>query len=198
MIVQILGVIAVGCAFGAGISVLSDAATVFSDWFDGLLGVHSLAHRKITLGSALGDAAAGCALSAAAAGLSELVSIIRGARAPEPGLGGAGPVYMGQSGVNSFVQEFENSGGTVLGQQITLDVNGYTVRPDLYVRMPDGTQAFVEIKTGPGADVTANQDWGLSGVENGGAVPRGANAAAAGLPTGSPLGPTKVWVIRMP
>lgn len=81
---------------------------------------------------------------------------------------------------------------------MTLDVNGVRIRPDLLVRLANGQQAFIEVKTGAGAGLTANQATGLAGIWAGGAVPTGANAAAAGLTPGGALNPMPAWVVWQP
>jgi hypothetical protein len=81
MFLPILGVLAAGCAGGAALAVFTDAATVVSGWFGdfvgGLFGAPPLPHRKVTLGGLLGDAAIGCVLGAATAGLGELINLFR-------------------------------------------------------------------------------------------------------------------------
>jgi hypothetical protein len=112
--------------------------------------------------------------------------------------GGIGPVLQGEAGVDQTSSEIEAAGGQILGREITLDVDGIRTRPDLFVRLPNGQEAFVEVKTGGSAALTANQSAAFPGIRAGGAVPVGANAAAAGLTPGVPLGPTPVWVVRQP
>ena len=112
--------------------------------------------------------------------------------------GGAGPVLQGQSGVQQAIADLQASGGTVLGREITLDVNGVRARPDLFVELPNGVRAFLEIKTGPYARLTPNQAAAYPQIWQGGAVPTGANAMGVpGLAVGQPLGPTPVWVIYL-
>jgi hypothetical protein len=112
--------------------------------------------------------------------------------------GGAGPVSQGTAGVERTVADIEASGGRVLGREVTVEVNGVRTRPDLYAQLPNGKPAFVEVKTGEGARLTPNQAAGFPGIEAGGAVPRGANAANAGLEPGTALPPTPVWVVHQP
>jgi hypothetical protein len=100
--------------------------------------------------------------------------------------------------VDRTAAEIEASGGRILGRKVTLDVNGVRTRPDLFAELPNGQQAFVEVKTGAGAALTPNQAAGFPGIWAGGAVPAGANAVAAGLEPGVALGPTPVWVVRQP
>jgi len=110
--------------------------------------------------------------------------------------GGAGPVLQGQAGVTRAIGEIEAGGGTILGREITLQAGTVRTRPDLLVRNADGSISFVEVKSGAGAALTPNQNAGFPIIQSGGAVPRGANAAAAGLEVGAPLPPTPVQVIR--
>lgn len=114
------------------------------------------------------------------------------------GRGGAGPVMQGQAGVNAWADSFEASGGQVLGREVTLDVDGVRTRLDLYVKFPDGSRGFVEVKTGPTADRTTNQALAIPGIEAGGAVPAGARAAEALLRPGIELPPTTVTVVHLP
>ncbi|WP_218080306.1 polymorphic toxin-type HINT domain-containing protein [Anthocerotibacter panamensis] len=110
--------------------------------------------------------------------------------------GGVGPVLKGQAGVSRAVGEIEAGGGTVLGREITLQAGTVRTRPDLLVRNADGSLLFVEVKNGAGATLTPNQTAGFPIIREGGSIPRGANAAAAGLEVGAPLPPIPVQVIR--
>ena len=112
--------------------------------------------------------------------------------------GGAARVAQGAAGVQRTVADLEAAGGKVLGREVSVDVNGVRTRPDLFAEFPNGQRGFLEVKTGPGARLTANQATGFPGIRAGGAVPVGDNAAAAGLPPGVPLGPTPVWTIYQP
>ena len=80
----------------------------------------------------------------------------------------------------------------------SLEAGGVRTRPDLFVELPCGARCFLEVKTGPGAGLTRNQATGFPSIRSSGAVPRGANAAAAGLTPGVPMGPTPVWIVRPP
>ena len=113
-----------------------------------------------------------------------------------PTRGGVGPVQQGQAGVARAISEIEAGGGTILGREITLEVGLIRTRPDLFVRNADGSVSFVEVKNGAGAALTPNQTTGFPFIQSGGAIPRGSNAAAAGLEVGVPLPPTSVQVIR--
>lgn len=69
-------------------------------------------------------------------------------------------------------------------------------RLDLLVRYPDRAMEFIEVKNGAAAALSRNQRTGFPIIRNGGAIPRGANAAAAGLEVGVPLPPIPVREIR--
>ncbi len=60
-----------------------------------------------------------------------------------------------------------------------------------------GNLEFVEVKNGPTAKLSANQESGYPAVEAGGAVPQGANATAAGLQVGTPLPPMTVEIKQL-
>ncbi|MGH3937264.1 MAG: hypothetical protein ACRDTG_01300, partial [Pseudonocardiaceae bacterium] len=112
--------------------------------------------------------------------------------------GGAGPVRQGAAGVQRTVDDLEASGGRVLGREITIEAGGVRTRPDLFVELPSGQPAFLEVKTGPSAGLTPNQTTAFPQIAAQGGVPRGANAAAAGLTPGTAIGPTPVWVVHQP
>jgi hypothetical protein len=112
--------------------------------------------------------------------------------------GGAGLVYQGQAGVKQAIADLESSGGRVMGYEITLDVNKVRTRLDLFVKLPNGKNVFLEIKTGPEARLTPNQTAAFPGIRQGGAIPAGQRASDALLDTGVPLGPTEVWVVNEP
>jgi RHS repeat-associated protein len=147
----------------------------------------------------------GIATAIAASALLPMIAAESGgawlAEAEEPAVtarGGAGPVLRGQAGVARAVGDIEAEGGTVLGRDPTVDAGGVRVRPDLYVENSDGSREFVEVKNGPYARVTQNQRTGYEAIEQGGAIPRGRRAEAAGLPPGQPIPPTRVRVIHYP
>jgi RHS repeat-associated protein len=174
---------AVGWMFGAGPAPGYETATDF--WFSEA-GVDRSSDAGVVLdfGSDLA-----VALTAAKMGSSSGQTI-----AAETTAGGMGPVLKGQAGVAQTVSEIEAAGGRVLGREITLDAGGVTVRPDLFVETPAGAQVFVDSKNGFSAGLTQNQVVGYPAIQAGGAIPRGANAAAAGLPVGKPLPPMPVII----
>lgn len=112
--------------------------------------------------------------------------------------GGIGPVLQGQAGVDRAIAEIESQGGTILGREITVEAGGVRTRPDLLVQNAGGAIEFVEVKNGLSAGLTPNQTIGFPAIRTGGAIPRGANAAGAGLQPGVPLPPTPVRVIEYP
>jgi RHS repeat-associated protein len=126
-----------------------------------------------------------------------LASGLLGGEASGTTSGGIGPVLQGQRGVAQAIAQIESEGGTVLGSEITVDAGGVRARPDLLVQNADGSLNFVEVKTG-GGQLTPNQQAVYPLIEQGGAVPAGANAANAGLEPGVPLPPTPVRIIRYP
>jgi hypothetical protein len=111
---------------------------------------------------------------------------------------GLGPVRQGVAGVERAIVDLEASDGRVLGREITLEAGGVRTRPDLFVQLPNGQQVFLEIKTGASARWTPNQAAAFPQIWTQGAIPRGANAAAAGLTPGVPIGPTPVWTVHYP
>ncbi len=114
------------------------------------------------------------------------------------GPGGIGPVLKGQAGVNQVVKEIEAGGGKILGREITVEANGVRTRPDLFVETACGVQCFVEVKTGPYARLTKNQTAAFPAIQSQGFIPRGANAAAAGLTPGAAYGPMPVYTVYLP
>jgi hypothetical protein len=89
-------------------------------------------------------------------------------------------------------------GETVLGREITMQTAGGSTRPDLLVRDAQGNLTFIESKCGPGARVNTNQAARFPELQQSGGIPRGGNAAAAGLTPGRPIGPTPVQVDYWP
>ncbi len=118
--------------------------------------------------------------------------------AADSGAGGISSVLKGQAGVDQVAADIEAAGGKVLGSEITVDAGGVTVRPDLFVETPCGVRCFVEVKTGPYAKLNPNQGIGYPAIQNSGFVPRGANAANAGLIPGATYGPMPVWTVYVP
>jgi hypothetical protein len=112
--------------------------------------------------------------------------------------GGIGPVRKGQAGVDNAVRAIEASGGRVLGREITVDTPAGRTRPDLLVELPNHQRVFVEVKNGPGAGLTSNQQRAFPLIRSQGGVVRGRKAAGAGLRRGAQIPPTPVWVVYWP
>jgi RHS repeat-associated protein len=123
-------------------------------------------------------------------GLLETGLRLRGGRG---GRGGRGPGQQGKAGVNRFEEDLEAAGGSVLGREVTVDAGGVTTRPDLYVQLPNGQRAFVEVKTGPTARLTDNQSTAFPHIRETGGIPRGRRAEEAGLTPGERMVQTPVW-----
>lgn len=112
--------------------------------------------------------------------------------------GGLGPGLQGTAGVERAVADLEAAGGHVLGREVMIEAGGVRTRLDLYVELPTKQEAFLEVKTGPSATWTKNQAAAIPQIWTQGGIPRGANAAAAGLTPGVPIGPTPVWTVHYP
>ncbi|WP_148095089.1 RHS repeat-associated core domain-containing protein, partial [Burkholderia stagnalis] len=114
------------------------------------------------------------------------------------GRGGLGPVLKGESGVARSIEAAQARGETVVGREITMQTTGGRTRPDILVRDAQGNLKFIESKCGPSACVNSNQAGRFQELQESGGVPRGRNAAAAGLTPGKPIGPTPVQVDYWP
>jgi len=112
--------------------------------------------------------------------------------------GGIGPVLKGEAGVQRAITRAEARGETVLGREITIDTAAGRTRPDLLTRTPEGRLRFIECKNGPCAALNPRQRQAFPLIERQGGIPRGGNAAAAGLEPGVPIGPTEVLIERFP
>jgi len=106
------------------------------------------------------------------------------------------PVLKGQAGVERAIAEYEAEGGTILGREITIQTSAARTRLDLVGRNKAGELEFIEVKNGPNAGLTPNQELAIPKIREGGGVPRGGNAVAAGLSVGKPLPPTPVRIIQ--
>jgi hypothetical protein len=109
--------------------------------------------------------------------------------------GGRAPILKGQKGVEQVKKSIENSGGTVLGEQVSVKVSSGTARPDLYVQTAQGEKVFVEVKTGPKAKLSKEQQARLAEIQSRGGTGVGKRAADADL-TGR-IKPTPVVVVRV-
>jgi len=110
--------------------------------------------------------------------------------------GGVEPVLKGAQGVERSVAAAEARGESIVGREITVDTPAARTRIDLATKTPEGRLRFIECKNGPCAELTANQRAAFPEIRSQGGVPRGANAAKAGLTPGEPIGPTEVLVER--
>lgn len=121
-------------------------------------------------------------------------------RAPvAPPSGGIGPVLQGQAGVLRTADDLVAAGGRVFGEEVTIvTASGSRTRLDLFVELPNGQRAFLEVKTGVGAVPNPNQLSAFPEIITGGGTPVGANATRAGLDAGVEIGPTQVWVVHQP
>jgi RHS repeat-associated protein len=120
------------------------------------------------------------------------------AGAPEDSSGRIRPEAQGLAGVQQTATEIEAAGGHVIGQEVGIKAGGYRMRVDLYVELPNGQRAFIEVKTGPSARLEWGQNVALQAIRSQGGVPYGPNAARAGLTPGQAIGPTQAWVVRQP
>jgi hypothetical protein len=117
-----------------------------------------------------------------------------------PATGGS-KAAQGEAGVDQTVADLEAAGGRVLGKEISLKAPqaGWKARADLYVELPNGQRTFLEVKTGPGAELSENQIQVYAETRSIGTIPYGANAAKAeGITPGVSTGPTPVWVVWQP
>ena len=127
--------------------------------------------------------------------LSKAGAVSRAARSAK---GGLGPVLKGESGVARSIAAAEARGETVLGREITMKTAGGRTRPDILVRDAQSKLKFIESKCGPGACLNPNQAGRIPELRQSGGIPRGKNAANAGLTPGKPIGPTPVQVDYWP
>ncbi len=105
--------------------------------------------------------------------------------------GGAGPVNKGKAGVARTRKNRTARGEKLSGGEVTVEnPDGTRSRVDSVFRRDDEL-VFVESKNGPSARLSRNQKTTRQTLEGGGTVvPRGANAEAAGLDPGKPIGGT--------
>jgi hypothetical protein len=162
-------------------------------------GQHASAHAS-TRASATGSESARVALppSRTAHPSPRSIYVVAAEAAPATVRGGSGPVSQGAAGVQRTIDDIEGAGGRILGREVTVEAGGVRTRPDLFVELPGGQRAFIEVKTGPSAGLTPNQGTAFPSISSQGFTPFGANAAGAGLTPGMPAGPMPVWVVRQP
>jgi hypothetical protein len=85
----------------------------------------------------------------------------------------------GEMGKLQRINEIIQDGGTILGTEVTIEVNGIRIRPDIVYRNKDGLLIFSEVKNGPYAKFTTNQGKAIPIMqsEHPFIVPKGGNAA---------------------
>lgn len=87
------------------------------------------------------------------------------------------PYEKGQLGVNRAIAEFEESGGTLLQKEVTIEVDGVRNRFD-FVGVKNGELHFFEVKNGPYARMTPHQKINIPKLQQGASfIPVGRNAA---------------------
>ena len=85
----------------------------------------------------------------------------------------------GEMGKLQRINEIIEDGGTILGTEVTIEVNGIKIRPDIVYRNKDGLLIFSEVKNGPYARFTTNQGKAIPIMqsEHPFILPKGGNAA---------------------
>jgi hypothetical protein len=171
------------------------------DWKDWRSGNYGRALGTIVVALA-GTKGAGEVASGVRSLVSDSATITRegvdAAAAARPAIGGAGPVIQGQAGVERTVRDLEAAGGSIVGREITAEAAGVRVRVDLYAQLPHGQMAFIEVKTGEKAALSARQVIAYPAIIKDGGVAFGQRAVEAGLAAGRPFPPTQVWVVHQP
>ncbi|MCF0173451.1 MAG: hypothetical protein HUJ91_06985, partial [Bacteroidales bacterium] len=66
------------------------------------------------------------------------------------------PYEKGQKGVSMAKNQIICEGGTIQGEEVTIEVDGTKVRVDIVAEI-DGKMTLIEVKNGPHAGFTANQ-----------------------------------------
>ena len=153
------------------------------------------------LGATAAGAGAGALMGGAGGAAGHGIATLAGKTldsVPPTPLNGAETVAKGERGVQASIAASEARGESVLGREITVDTASTRVRPDLLVRDADGNLKFIDSKNGPTAGLTKNQKVGYPELETSGGIPRGGNAAAAGLEPGVPIPPTPVQIDHWP
>lgn len=111
--------------------------------------------------------------------------------------GGITPVLQGQAGVALAARTIELQGWSIVGEEVTIQTTMGRFRIDLVARNGSGDLRFIEVKTGPNADLTINQQITHATFKEAGGQPVGANATEAGLPTDEPLSPKEIELFRV-
>jgi hypothetical protein len=104
------------------------------------------------------------------------------------------PNEKGEQGVQKAITEIESKGGTVLGREITLEVNGVRVRVDLAADF-NGEIHLIEVKNGPSAGFTQNQKIVYPQMLDGAPVIfKGGNAQKSGFDINVP---TTTYILKI-
>jgi len=77
--------------------------------------------------------------------------------APTPEGGSVGVPPVGERAALAVVVDGRLVATEIDDDRITIEAGGVRTRPDLFVQLPNGQNAFLEIKTGPYAGPTPNQ-----------------------------------------
>ncbi|NLE21221.1 MAG: hypothetical protein GX624_00335 [Actinobacteria bacterium] len=163
-------------------------------WAEGPFGDNENANNALAAGIMILDPfAGGGGLRSVGAGAREAAVALRGVKAAK---GGIGPVLKGEAGVKATIREIEAAGGQVLAEQPTIYAGGIRTRPDLYVQLPNGKHAFIEVKTGPFARLSKNQAAAFPILMAQGGRGAGLRAAEGGIEGAIPAIP--VWVVHRP
>jgi RHS repeat-associated protein len=107
--------------------------------------------------------------------------------------GGAAPVAKGAAGTARLRRELLGKGYNILGSEISIRTSAKNVRVDL-VAEKNGTIYLFDVKNGPAAGFTKNQQVGYPAIEAGGGAYYGKNARDAGL--SGAFGPTPVNIVQ--
>ena len=107
------------------------------------------------------------------------------------------PYMKGQQGVNRAIENFKAEGGTVLGTEVTIEVDGVRIKLD-FVGDIDGERVLAEVKNGLKAGFTKNQKIVFPKLlEHPAFIPRGLNAIRAGFKPNVPFTDNyKVTIIK--
>ncbi len=124
------------------------------------------------------------------------ITPIFGSVSTGPLRGGLGPVSKGVLGVDRAVEQLKLEGATQITREVTFETGVLRTRPDLTYVTADGIFMIGEAKNGPFARLSTNQNNAFNLIRTQGGIPRGENAAAAGLTPGVPIGPTPVRVFH--
>jgi hypothetical protein len=68
------------------------------------------------------------------------------------------PADQGAAGVEQTVADIEGAGGRIIGREVGIKAACWRTRANLNAELPSGQPAFIEVKTGPGAELSLNQE----------------------------------------